>query len=163
MPSIAQAARASIWERRGKNGLAESMGPLGQAVCQLHLCKTGNMQKPLVDTANAHFAALQKNILHCGRLVPISARYSGFRCTFLDVSSLNLAVLSGTALFFDLSDPGSGNSIPHAPGSRSGWSCPAARGQSPAGVRSAPHPYKGSAPLRFAAHGSPHAGGHNGG
>jgi hypothetical protein len=73
--------------------------PVAQAVCQIHLSKTENIQKPLVDTANDHFAALQKNILQCGRLAPISGLYSGFRCTFLDVSSLNLAVLSGTALF----------------------------------------------------------------
>ncbi|MFM7421718.1 MAG: hypothetical protein ACKO54_18760, partial [Alphaproteobacteria bacterium] len=53
----------------------------------------------MVDIAKTHFAALQKNILQCGRGVLISPLYGGLRCTFLDVSSLNLAVLSGTALF----------------------------------------------------------------
>jgi hypothetical protein len=41
----------------------------------------------------------KKIILQCGIGVPICGACGGFRCTFLDVSSLNLAVPSGTALF----------------------------------------------------------------
>ena len=56
-------------------------------------------RKLLVDIAKRHFAALQKNILQSPDPAPISGPYGGFRCTFLDVSSLNLAVPSGTAFF----------------------------------------------------------------
>jgi hypothetical protein len=66
MPSSAQAPMASLRERRGKNGRADSMVSLAQAACQIYLSKTVNIQKPLVDTANDRFAALQKISCNAG-------------------------------------------------------------------------------------------------